>query len=77
VPTTFRHRVDELAPDCTTDDEIVDHAGRAGAHALDRADHRAEIYLPWGQGHRHGRAHVQLPELEGQVFGAAALEVLV
>ena len=57
--------------------EVVDQCRAAGAQRLDRADHRPQVDLARRQRHRHARANQLHPELERQVLGAAALEVLV
>jgi hypothetical protein len=56
---------------------VVDDGRAAGAQALDRADQRAQVDLARRQRHRHPGAHQVLPQLERQVLGATALEVLV
>ena len=71
------HGVDRGAVDAGGLREVVDQRRAAGAQRLDRADHRAQVDLPRRQRNGLARPHELHPELERQVLGAAALEVLV
>ena len=77
IPVGPEHRVDRGAVDAGGLREVVDERGAAGAERLDRADHRAQPDLPRRQRHGLARPHDLHPELERQVLGTAALEVLV